>query len=344
MRRRHAIRDSWPLLVWIAICAVTAYAYMHGIQFKRMNGRVFTYEQNVAALNTALITRILVKPGEIVTAGQPVVHLEDAQLDLEIAAEREGLLAEQLEHERRIFFQISGMRTDLAEMEQDKESEEAELVERKRERTILDNMRKSGGTTEDVVAAKDSEIAALQARIDAYPNRIKQLNELIRDAEKLQRDLNEAIKNLQAAALKPLELEKAGMVLTSHKDGMVAVIHYQEGETVEPGISIMEIVSNDHDVVLGFIPAENIGDLEVSQSLHVSPMSDRNKVYRAEIISIAPKVSGVPDRASPLPDRIIRGRKIYLKILDEDNTLLPGEQVVIHLQRPKQIPFLRWWK
>lgn len=344
MRRRRAIRDSWPLLIWIAICAVTAYAYAHGIQFKRMNGRVFTYEQNVAALNTALITKILVKPGETVKAGQAVVHLEDAQLDLEIAAEREALLADQLEHERRMFFQISGMETDLAEMEQDKESEEAELIERQREHDILVNRFNATQITEDVVAAKASEIAGLQARIEAYPHRIEQFKKLIDEAKTLRANLVEAIKSLQAAALKPLELEKAGMVLTSHNDGVVAVIHYQEGETVEPGVSIMEIVSNQHDVVLGFIPAENLGDLEVSQSLHVSPMADRTRIYTAEIMSIAPKVSGVPDRASPLPDRVIRGRKIYLKVLDEDNTLIPGEQVVIHLERPKQIPFLRWWK
>ena len=105
-RPRYTLRralGAWPLLVWLGVIAMAFWAYNKGVKFTRMNGLVDPITEAVAADEDSRIAKILVRTGDKVKKGDPVVELDTAVLDAQIsklqAAIRSDLEDRLLSHE-----------------------------------------------------------------------------------------------------------------------------------------------------------------------------------------------------------------------------------------------------
>ena len=104
LMRRRAIRESWPLLVWLGVAALGVWAYQTGGEFNRMRGIVSKPVETIAAPFTGKLVALpegsdtvlnadgafaKLEQGLFVEADKVVAKMDDGLLQAEIAAEKQ---------------------------------------------------------------------------------------------------------------------------------------------------------------------------------------------------------------------------------------------------------------
>ena len=81
------IVNLWPLLVWIGAIAVAFWAYSQGVVFRRMNGAVDPYQENVSPLEEGYFSKLAdgIVRGSHVEANQVVAYMSDTVLEEKIS-------------------------------------------------------------------------------------------------------------------------------------------------------------------------------------------------------------------------------------------------------------------
>jgi len=198
---------------------------------------------------------------------------------------------------------------------------------------------------DDEVDKQRSTVASLEARGKLYPIILTELtNQLTAAQTRLQAvtetntDGGSHNSSEEFRELDLLKERKKNMDLRAVHSGGVHRIDKEPGEIINAGEAVVKIVAEPTEII-GFLPQEKIGVLSQGDTVWISATSDRHKAYESKVIAISPRITNTPDRASPLPNRMLHGREVVIG-MPKIGLFLPGQTVIIHLKKPGRLPFI----
>lgn len=344
-RKNHLLRtllDSWPLLVWLGVLALTINFFRQGVSFRQMNGTVGVYQESVAALDTGRIADILVQPGDNVEKGQIVAQLDTRLIDQKLKKRKDEIAADRLDRIRRYEGDIHKLEEDVRKYSLDQAEDSAELSARKDELDERKNDVANNRITPDVIDKIKVAIARLKAKVDLYPGYIEALDSRITAARAALQAVEAEDPDTDASGVRSTELDillerKEEMTLRAVHAGSVYRVEKEPGEVVNAGETVVRVVAKPENIV-GFLPQEKVDVVNIGDHVWVASTSSRHTYHESKVIAISPRMSNTPDRASPLPNKMLRGREVTIALPPGVN-FLPGQTVIIDVSKPGEVPF-----
>ena len=343
VQRRRALWWSrlwwrWPLLVWLALALLALWLYDHGGEYIRINGMVEVISESVGPLESGYLKSVYVLPGDEVEAGQVVAEMDTTYIEQQIALLGESLRARTAEDVRqfmsanqRVDEELRTLKLDLAEARSECKVFKAELEQRQ---SLVDE----GFASEEDLLELKARIAVLEERMRMYPDFITALEQQGEQLVQLRSDVlgssqegTEAMKG----QLQLLEQRRQRYYLRAGQPGIVAEVRRQPGEVVETGERVIEIITRQSPRILAFMDEADTRPIAVGDIIEVEPAIGGLRL-EAEVVAISPNVLTLPDRASPIPNRIVRGRRIELMPL-EGVDLAPCSSIVVLLPRQEML-------
>jgi len=368
---RQRIARNWPFMLWLAALAFVVLFYSRNQQFGQICGTVEVLEENVVPRETARLLVLRVKAGQHVKSGDVLAQMDTALMDAEIAVQDSAL-----RDARETFAQYQrGMIASINQAESAVKSGEAALqTEQMRQRSDAaqaEELRKELRRREDLLSKRlideiqvnelRPQLAALDQTLAAYPAIIANYQRA-KDSELKQLDvlqswlrldasgnLSSALSNktdssaaIVAATRETYLRRREGYTLRANRDGTVARIFIWPGNVVPAGTPIMNIVEEEPQNAIGFLPEFTPSSFKVGQAVlvwrqnEVSPWFScaQRSVVHATVETVSPNVEALPVRISPMQVQVqggqpLRGRRVVFR-LQGKHDFSPGETVEIH--------------
>ena len=346
-RPRFTLRRAlnfWPVLVWAAALAMAYWAYRKGVEFKRMNGLVDPIQEAVAADEDGRIAKILVKSGQSVKAGDPLVQMDTAVIDQQIAKLETAIKSDLEERILEQELSLSRLKGEKRELLRDQASDQGELAGIK---PLLEEVRKAPNNplTAQLLARLSGTEGRLNATAPLYATQIEEvdseLNRLSAEIDKLRKGLADPEKlasaNGDLADLQELRIMKDRAILRSGHDGTVDRVERDDGEFIVKGQTILRVVAAP-EVIRAFLPQDQIGKMAVNNPVWISSTADKYSYFKTKVLAVSPRVTNAPDVTSPLPNRVLHGQEIVVDY-PPDCGYRPGQTVIIHLAEPGSMPW-----
>ena len=167
-------------------------------------------------------------------------------------------------------------------------------------------------------AVKDQqEVRALLASVDG-PSSADPLKASMRQVAQACR---------QAAKTEPF-------VLRASRTGVVSRVQRQTGDVVVAGEPIVRVASTSPMYISGLLTQRQLTGLSVGDRLDVlRKTSAGQQTLRAEVEVLEPEVMDLLDPFNPAPRYPVRGRRVRLRLLEADGSLVPGEAVTVQSAR-----------
>ena len=367
------ILECWPLLVWIAIAAVAVYLYRGGVIFVRMNGAVDVYQENITPVNEGRLLEIKVVRGKKYPPGTVLAVMDSSKYRLDLESLKRGIISDRLKDIRDFDSDLIKLESELRKI-QTEDAEDTAVI--KALEALVDASEKPRpGISPDLQRALDNDPDKLRSKMELAKSKgrnalnaqqsssvSEQINRIktLRDTLQKEADLitkadvgSDAV--TKANALRDDELQKfielrtkieQCQLITPH-GGTVDRIGKEVGEFVKPGDGVLKIVGDPEQVVC-FLPQDQANDLKIGRKVWVANTSDKGMIFESEVTGISPRINNLADATSPLPNRRVHGRDILVKYPDdakpsasgEPFKLLPGQTVIIHLEKPGEVPWI----
>jgi multidrug resistance efflux pump len=297
------------------------------------------------------------RPAEL-TAAQAALHQAEAERDgaLDTVENAE----EALENPQELNAQIVEAETQVALAEQELEMAEADLNETE---ILYSVYADQGGDAERTwslqVDAAWAAIDAAQARLDGARRYLNTLyatrqNPLTKAAD-LHRAETEAavaeatveqaraaLDELRAgpteeevtvaqaqlhqaeAALALIDARLAQLRITSPMTGLVSSRSIHQGETASAGSTLLTLVNLDQVTLVVYIPADQIGRVQVGQPVEVTVDSFPDRIFEGEVTTIAREAEFTPRNVQTQEERVNLVFAVQVTIPNPDHLLKPG--------------------
>jgi HlyD family secretion protein len=275
----------------------------------------------IGSLLAGTVTEVSVREGDRVEQGSVLVHLRDEEARAGVAQARSGvaqaeagvaqalagaaaaaarlvqlrdttfpaaeqgvrIAAAELESARRSFERIDSLVTQgmLARAELDEARRALDTAQGRldRERTIAEGTRSGGGDDRAAQAAvAQADAAVVQARAAVAQNR---------------------------AALAAVEARAADLVVRAPAAGIVIVRSVEEGDTVQPGRTLLVLSRAGRTEIVAPVDEKNLSLLAVGQKAVVSADAYPERTFSAELATLVPAVvaaSGTVTAKFAVPD------------------------------------------
>lgn len=342
VRRRVALwsrmKARWAFYVWVLAIGAAVLMYSHGGEFGGMSGTVEALHEDLAPLETARLLSLDAEVGQPVRAGDVVARMDTSVLDAELAVER-------LQAERQFAAAVSRAETELqdARIRQASEAAEAEVLDAELKR--LDALLERGLVDAQTVSEIRARRQALVRAQEMYPELVRGLEEEVERSRVRMGAVRDHMGSSGARAegdpelaasrerLGLLNMRREAYTLRARCGGTVSAVYQQPGNVVLEGTPIVTIVAAGPRRVVGYLPESNAMAVREGQEAYVSRAAGGFGAVRAKVMAMMPEVAALPMRISPFPDRVYRGRRVMLELV-EPNDFLPGESVSIRLSRP----------
>lgn len=374
---RRRLLESWPVLVWLGVACLASWGYTRGRIFSRMNGAIDVYQENISSSEDGRVMKIHVKRGDEVKPGTIVATMDTSLYERELNGILRGAAANRYEDIARLERQLLDLQAELRKLEISDAGDKARVSELLANR---DRLRKASGlsSTPNAAATKlglgplgalaatagekiddlSADIAELQSTQTAIAQSIGEvrnsINILADQITKLRANAEATIKadfkNLTPAILAGLrddeqknvnelisEIERCSLRTTR---GSIDRLEKEEGEYAAKGESVLRVVA-EPDQIIAFLPQDQIGKLQIGDTVYITPAMDRALVFPTKVTAISPRMNNLADATSPLPNRRIYGRDVVCAYPPEaKGIMVPGETVTVHLQKPGSIPLM----
>ena len=365
LMRRRAIRESWPLLVWLGIAALGAWAYQTGGEFNRMRGIVTKPVETISAGFTGRLvslppgvdamldtngTYATLEQGIFVEAGKVVAQLDDGLIKAEIEAEKQTGAFNRAKLQQELQLSVSEFQDRIRQLEIDQPRVEDEIESQKRVRASVEREVQSGLKSQSAVEEVQAKIDTLTAELVAKRLQIEQATTLVQAAidgiTGLQNQMN--MGDGENAILKLLQEKVNRSVIRSTSGGYIDKIYARPGSVVKAGDPIMDIVVKEAKTITAMIPEEYSLTMQQGDTVYIAIPNNRKEFVTATVTSLQQSLMQIQDYGSPIRGRMVRGRLVEFGNLggNGDETqlpLLPGSEVVVSLKPPGRIPFLSWF-
>lgn len=360
VRLRRMVRGGFMLLI-LGLIPVFLSFLLRNSPANRLTGMVEAESETVGPVDTARILSVEVQPGQRVKAGDVLVRLDPADRALDLAMQESRLLDYQQdfaryeqgltrykqtlqESERHGHQLVQEASVALETEKMNRARDEAELAGLKAEimrlqplidkhlvsEIELSSLRPKAQAFEQTVARYAPLIDALQKRYDQAMKDQEEIHALLAAAEDaahptaIASSLQRATQTFQQVA------KNEPSVLRASRAGVVSRIQRQAGDVVPSGEPIVRVSSSSSIYITGMLMQNQFVDLKVGDKLHVSrPKAGKEGFLTAQVETIDPEVLDLLDPFNPVPRFPTRGRRVRLRILETDNSLVPGETVMM---------------
>jgi multidrug resistance efflux pump len=305
-------------------------------------GSLVVRTTQVTAERAGMLTEHLVRPGERVTLGTPLVSLADSELQTRIAVQREALLmlrSQVTQAEAQADVELAWRMKELDDQLLDTQLRSADFLKEKFDYELQKSMwadllsgqqtvmfGQGDGVYESIVlknhipsqqridavmrvesAANAIDVAA--AQVEICEARLQQLRGLKAELPARIREKSgvsvagERLAQAQAE-LARCEAQQSGLTITSPAVGAVGVFRKQAGDHVLPGDAIVELLDDVQRWIVVDVPSAQIRDFTIGRKLDlVFPGADRRT---GKVFSIAPQAQPrVPGTSPALGDALI---------------------------------------
>ena len=367
------VLEAWPVLVWIAIGAAAYFIYRGGVVFVRMNGAVDVYQENITPINEGRLLEIKVKRGDKVPPGTIVAVMDQAPYKLELDSLKREIVADRRDDINDYDLELYKLESDLRDIQTAEAEDTATISELKdvvegtgQSRTSASpELQRILNASTDTLRAK-VDLAKAKARSALTAQHLSQIGEAIKNTKSVRTKLEQEAALLakpdvtfeeitKAAALRADE-EKLYTELKTKIDlcqlitphgGTVDRLDKEPGEFVDIGEGVLKIVGDPEQGVC-FLPQDQVNDLTMGKKVWIASTSDKSLIFESIVTGISPRINNLADATSPLPNRRVHGRDIVVQYpVDakpgapgEPFKLLPGQTVIVHLEKPGQVPWI----
>ena len=177
-------------------------------------------------------------------------------------------------------------------------------------------------------------IDALQKRHEQAGKDLAEVRTLLAAAEKAPQaeSVTESLQRVTQTLRQAAKSEPS--VLRASRAGIVSRIQRQPGDVVTAGEPVVRVASSSSMYITGLLRQNQLAGLKAGDKLHVArAAADGLRALTAQVEMIDPEVMDLLDPFNPTPRFPTRGRHVRLRILEADNTLIPGEAVVLRSMR-----------
>ncbi len=371
------ILECWPVLVWIAIGAAAYFIYRGGVIFVRMNGAVDVYQENITPINKGRLLEIKVKRGDKVPPGTIVAIMDQAPYKLELDSLKREIVADRRDDINDYGLELYKLESDLRDI-QTAEAEDAATINELEDVVegtgqpaanlspeMQQLMQRWRNASTDILRAK-VDLAKAKGRSALTAQHLSQIGVAIKSTKAVRTKLEEEATLLAKSDVTFEEITKAAalradeeklytqlktkidqcQLITPH-GGTVDRLDKEPGEFVDVGEGVLKIVGDPEQVVC-FLPQDQVNDLTMGKKVWIASTSDKSLILESVVTGISPRINNLADATSPLPNRRVHGRDIVVQYpadakpatKDEPFKLLPGQTVIVHLEKPGKVPWI----
>ncbi|MBR1126411.1 HlyD family efflux transporter periplasmic adaptor subunit [Bradyrhizobium lablabi] len=302
--------------------------------FASGNGRIEAVEIDVATKAPGRIRDILVREGDLVSAGQALAQMDTVQLEAQYRQAEAQL--------RRAKIGIDTAKSLVTQREAEKKtataviaqrSAELDAAERKLQRSeqlirtnavpqqVLDDDRAAANGGRAAVAAAEAQLAASEAAISAAEAQVV-------DAE--------AAVEAAKAAIESIKADINDSTLRSPRDGRVQFRVAQPGEVLSAGGRVLNLVDLGDVFMTFFLPTAQAGRVaigsEVRLVLDAAPqwVIPANATFVADVAQFTPKTVETEEERQKLMFRIRAhiSQELLRRNIEQVKTGLPGRAFV----------------
>jgi multidrug resistance efflux pump len=349
VRLRRMIRFSF-LLIILGLIPFFLSFMMQDSAANLFNGLVEADSETVGAVEAARILSVDVQPGQRVNAGDVLVRLDPADRALDLAMQETRLLdyqqtllrykqtLQESERQSRQAVQEAAVAWETEKMNSARDA--AELAGLRAEITRLQPLIDKRLVSEIELSSLRPKAQALEQTVARYAPLIDALqqrhSQAVKDLEEVRALLAATERVPQAESLQRMTqtfkqvAKNEPSVLRASRAGIVSRIQRQAGDVVVAGEPIVRVASSSSLYITGLLRQSQFAGLAAGDKLRVVRMAgDAKLLLTAQVESIEPEVMDLLDPFNPAPRFPTRGRRVRLRILETNNTLVPGETVVM---------------
>ncbi len=269
---------------------------------------------DIQAEQPGRVAQILVTQGQLVSAGTPLVRLsaEQEQADVDAALARIDIAQAA---QRRAQSELEALRA-----ERDRVQAEIDLQEEQFSRTTA--LVERGALAREELDLKQRDLTVARADLNSLNRRIQAAQDTIQES---QATLRERQANLQR-----IRENLQDTTITAPFAGIVGNIPIEQGDYVQPGQALTQVVANENLDLNISIPQERAEDLETGLSVEIVSSSG-DELQTGRIAFISPQVEQnsqfIPTEATfPNTDGQLRdGQFVRSEVIWESR---PGQPVV----------------
>jgi len=366
VRLRRLVRFGFVLIIFGLIPVFLSFM-MQTAAATRFTGLVEAESETVGPVDTSRILSIDVQPGQRVKAGDVLVRLDPADRALDMAMQEARLVDYQQsllryeqgqaqyrqtlqEAERHDHQEVQSAAVELETEKMNRARDEAELAGLKAEimrlQPLIDKrlvseielsvLRPKAQALEQTVTRYAPLIDALQKRFDQAVKDLEESRTLLAAAECAPQtdSVTGSLQRVSQTLLQVVKREPA--VLRASRAGVVSRIQRQPGDVVLAGEPIIRVASVSSIYIIGLLTQSQLVGLKVGDKMNVSRVAgDTTKSLAAQVETIEPEVMDLLDPFNPSPRYPTRGRRVRLRLVEADNTLVPGETVALQSARQR---------
>lgn len=366
------ILECWPLLIWVAMGTLAIWVYKSGVTFNRMNGAVDVYQENVTPIEEGRLKEIKVKRGQQVTPGTVVAVMDPAPHLLEMETLKRQIVADREKDIRDYDLELIKLDAELREIETSVAEDEAAKRELSK---VLAGMSAPAAIKDPALRAivnaqTDSvrnqvDLAKAEGRLTFNDKHLGSINAAIKRVSEIRETLTKQAEAVAKLNLSSEEVAKSNLLnaeeqqqyieirtkidqceLKASHGGIVDRVDKEVGEYVNVGEGVLKIVGEPQQIIC-FLPQDQANQLWVDKEVWVTATNQPDHAYKTVVEAISPRINNLADATSPLPNQRIHGRDIVVKYPPEAMpgegkayALLPGQTVVIHTEKPGNVPLL----
>lgn len=260
---------------------------------------------------SSTITALLVKEGDLVKKGAPLVKFDDSKIRAQVKMAESA----RYEAQARLKELETGYRSEDVEMAKSRmQSADAGYIEAKDEFERQKRLYEKDATT--LVELKRAE--------EQFKKASAELDEARTNAEKLKKGVrSEEIEQAKSAAekadseLRFYEASLKDYTLTSPFNGVVTDKFRNVGEAVDVGTPVVELVNPDKLRIRAELEETDVGKVKEGQSVEVTTDAYKDKVYKGTVYKVLPNVKRKSQRTfDPMASFDINTQVILIKLDD----------------------------
>lgn len=334
-------------IFYTALVCVLAALVVLSVNSKRESTNFYgiadTKEMVINAEFGVEIKNMLITPGQQVFVGDTLVEMRSPEIDLKISEFTHLINEMKTRSKTQANLSKSEMRTLKSE-------QEARMIEIRSELQQLESQYEINRQLMQKLRSLNSSDTGVMNSGSKNPTLIK-IHNLKQELERLDRSnaimdenlhnqisfgvdpINEMLKQYEDQLRLYTELEKK-LYIIAKSNGVVGTVFYKKGEMVSAFDSIATIHSQSPSYVLGYIHENIYSSVSLGQRVTVRSLADSKSEVDGEVVGVGTRIVEYPIRLRKVPELIMWGREVTIRIPDENKFLL-GEKVVISLENGK---------
>lgn len=315
--------------------------WLNQVRFERFPGYLQARMQTLTADRDARIAQILVGPGTVVVPGQPIVVLQDQELEERLRTRKQEIESLEIELTRTraaLDVQIEIQQRDIRDRIFETRLRSAQLQRQRAEfplevpapTKVVEQWTHSNpvvvlpGKPLPIFNANDRVVTALAeepasiSRIVPAPMTNPEMElctERIAELERLSQDLPQKIGRSMGvdlaqtrvdharAALATLEQQQKELTLVAQSAGMIGVFHRQVGDRVAAHEPIVQLLDEEQPYLMLQIPSPRISDFQPGTIVDLKFPGGETGKGRVE--AIPPQTSDIPDEPGSHRETVI---------------------------------------